>query len=294
MLLAAAKQLESRGKLAAGAGRGGAARGGAGRGGTGRGAGAADAAKKPRPTEARVAADAQRAAELRDEASELLLGAAQLGGAGGAGGDIAPALTEEASRLAIKLGQACSELGQWAQAEGAYLRALPWLEARHGMSDGGVIKLWAEVARLRMRQAEAVEVGTAAERAEAGAGAAEALDHVLTMQGVLHGDGAAALIPTAEALCKARVTPVLTSTLPSNPNPNPTPDPDPNQARVKLRQWDAAHAALSRAHALSAARHGKNDPRATRIAEVLGSLAQYLPPAAVAGENDENAEPLPS
>ena len=35
------------------------------------------------------------------------------------------------------------------------LCALPWLEERHGMSDGGVIKLWAEVARLRMRQAQA-------------------------------------------------------------------------------------------------------------------------------------------
>ena len=48
-----------------------------------------------------------------------------------------------------------------------------------------------------MRQVEAAEEGTAAERAEAGVRAAEALDHVLTMQGVLHGNGAA-------ALCKAR------------------------------------------------------------------------------------------
>ena len=55
-----------------------------------------------------------------------------------------------------------------------------------------------------MRQVEAAEEGTAAERAEAGVRAAEALDHVLAMQGVLHGNGAAALIPTAEALCKAR------------------------------------------------------------------------------------------
>ena len=55
-----------------------------------------------------------------------------------------------------------------------------------------------------MRQVEAAEEGTAAERAEAGVRAAEALDHVLTMQGVLHGNGAAALIPTAEALCKVR------------------------------------------------------------------------------------------
>ena len=33
------------------------------------------------------------------------------------------------------------------------------------------------------------------------------------------------------------------------------------QARVKLRQWGAAHAALSRAHVLSVARHGETDPR---------------------------------
>ena len=96
------------------------------------------------------------------------------------------------------------------------------------MSDGGVLKLWAEVARLRMRHGQH-------------AAAAEALEHVLTMQGVLHGDGAASLIPTAEALCKAR---------------------------VKLRQWNAAHAALGRAHALSAARYGEGDPRTARIGEV--------------------------
>ena len=193
MLLAAARQAEARSKLVAGGGRGGgnAAKGGA-------------VAVKPRSKEAR-AAEARRAAELRDEAAELLRATARIGGAaGGAAGDTSPALTEEAANRAIKLGQACSELGQWAQAEGAYLCALPWLEERHGMSDGGVIKLWAEVARLRMRQAEAAEEGTAAERAEAGVRAAEALDHVLAMQGVLHGNGAAALIPTAEALCKAR------------------------------------------------------------------------------------------
>ena len=190
MLLAAARQAEARSKLVAGGGRGGgnAAKGGA-------------VAVKPRSKEAR-AAEARRAAELRDEATELLRAAARMGGA--AGDTSPPARTEEAANMAIKLGQACSELGQWAQAEGAYLRALPWLEERHGMSDGGVIKLWAEVARLRTRQAEAVEEGTAAERAEAGVRAAEALDHVLAMQGVLHGNGAAALIPTAEALCKAR------------------------------------------------------------------------------------------
>ena len=193
MLLAAARQAEARSKLVAGGGRGGgnAAKGGA-------------VAVKPRSKEAR-AAEARRAAELRDEAAELLRATARIGGAaGGAAGDTPPALTEEAANRAIKLGQACSELGQWALAEGAYLCALPWLEERHGMSDGGVIKLWAEVARLRMRQAEAAEEGTAAERAEAGVRAAEALDHVLAMQGVLHGNGAAALIPTAEALCKAR------------------------------------------------------------------------------------------
>ena len=140
MLLAAARQAEARSKLVAGGGRGGgsAAKGGA-------------VAGKPRSKEAR-AAEARRAAELRDEAAELLRAKARIGGAAG---DTSPALTEEAANMAIKLGQACSELGQWAQAEGAYLCALPWLEERHGMSDGGVIKLWAEVARLRMRQAQA-------------------------------------------------------------------------------------------------------------------------------------------
>ena len=138
--LAAARQAEARSKLVAGGGRGGgsAAKGGA-------------VAGKPRSKEAR-AAEARRAAELRDEAAELLRAKARIGGAAG---DTSPALTEEAANMAIKLGQACSELGQWAQAEGAYLCALPWLEERHGMSDGGVIKLWAEVARLRMRQAQA-------------------------------------------------------------------------------------------------------------------------------------------
>ena len=203
MLLAAARQAEARSKLVAGGGRGGGSGSSGGRGGSGAAKGGA-VAVKPRSKEAR-AAEARRAAELRDEAAELLRATARIGGAaGGAAGDTSPALTEEAANRAIKLGQACSELGQWAQAEGAYLCALPWLEERHGMSDGGVIKLWAEVARLRMRQAEAAEEGTAAERAEAGVRAAEALDHVLAMQGVLHGNGAAALIPTAEALCKAR------------------------------------------------------------------------------------------
>ena len=108
-------------------------------------------ASEPRSAEAR-ATEARRAAELRDEAAELLRAAARIGGAAG---DTLPALTEEAANMAIKFGQGCSELGQWPQAEGAYLRALPWLEERHGMSDGGVIKLWAEVARLRMRQAQA-------------------------------------------------------------------------------------------------------------------------------------------
>ena len=224
MVLAAARQADARSKLVAGGGcgggRGGSSSGGrgggrggsrgggsggssrgGGRGGGGAAKGGGAVAEKPRSAESR-AAEARRAAELRDEATELLRAAARMGGA--AGDTSPPARTEEAANMAIKLGQACSELGQWAQAEGAYLCALPWLEERHGMSDGGVIKLWAEVARLRMRQAEAAEEGTAAERAEAGVRAAEALDHVLAMQGVLHGNGAAALIPTAEALCKAR------------------------------------------------------------------------------------------
>ena len=54
-----------------------------------------------------------------NEAAELLRAAAAIGGAAGdAAGDAAAALTEEAASRAIRLGQGCTELGQWAQAEG--------------------------------------------------------------------------------------------------------------------------------------------------------------------------------
>lgn len=119
------------------------------------------------------------------------------------------------------------------------------------MSDGRVIKLWLEVAQVRMRQGKQAE-------------AADDYAHVLAMQSVLHGEGAAALVPTCEALCKARVL---------------------------LRQWAAAHEALARAHAISAARYGETDPRVTRIREVLGSLAQYVAPQGDE-DGDEAERPL--
>jgi len=108
------------------------------------------------------------------------------------------------------------------------------------VSDGRVLKLWREVAALRMRQGKHQQ-------------AADDLTHVLAMQGVLHGEMSPLLIPTAEALCKAH---------------------------VMLRQWDAAHATMRKAHELSCARYGARDPKSTRIGEVLESLQQYVTPEA--------------
>ena len=190
-------------------------------------------------TPAARSAELQRASELRDKAIQLLLASAQ-GGQGGAGAAAAAAapLNEDGARMAVKLGHACVELEQWAQAEAAFLRAIPYLEEAHGMSDSRVLRLWDEVARLRLRLGKHEQ-------------AAEDYEHLLAMQAVLHGEGGAQLIATAEALCKARVL---------------------------LKQYDAAHAALRRAHGLSVARHGERDAGSTRIAQVLASLKPYLTP----------------
>ena len=67
---------------------------------------------KGAPTPA--AADPERAAALREEATQLLLTSAQLDG--GDAAEAAP-LSEEGARMAVKLGHACVELGQWEQAE---------------------------------------------------------------------------------------------------------------------------------------------------------------------------------
>ena len=52
-----------------------------------------------------------------------------------------------------------------------------------------------------------------------------------------------------------------------------------------LRQFDAAHAALRRAHGLCVARHGERDAGSVRIAQVLAGLKPLLTPEADGGES---------
>ena len=165
--------------------------------------------------------------ELRAEAVALL---------GEGGGVVAPVESEAGAALALRLAQACAQLEQWPAAEAAYLRALPYTEEKHGMTDRRVLELWEHVAAARLRQQKY-------------AAAAADYAHLLSMQGVLHGRDAVELIPTAEALAKAHVF---------------------------LRDFGAAKAELTRAHEIAAARYGKDDRRTKRIAEVLESVQQHV------------------
>ena len=73
------------------------------------------------------------------------------------------------------------------------LRAMPYFEYTHGMCDGRTISVWLEISSLRLKLHEFDTV-------------AADLEHVITMQGVLHGgDGAQQIVSTLEKLCKARV-----------------------------------------------------------------------------------------
>ena len=177
--------------------------------------------------EAKGGGESARVRELRAEAVALL---------GEGGGVVAPVESEAGAALALRLAQACAQLEQWPAAEAAYLRALPYTEEKHGMTDRRVLELWEHVAAARLRQQKY-------------AAAAADYAHLLSMQGVLHGRDAVELIPTAEALAKAHVF---------------------------LRDFGAAKAELTRAHEIAAARYGKDDRRTKRIAEVLESVQQHV------------------
>ena len=194
------------------------------------------------------AADGGGSAELsalatlkRREAAELLrsTGGAASGGGGDAG---AAAATVAEAQLAVQLAGACKELGEWEAAEGAYLKALPALEAAKGCSDQSVVDLWGEVLSLRMKTQRYDE-------------AAADGQHILEMLALTRGPASVELIPAAERLAKAHVL---------------------------ARRWAEARDALSTAYQISMQRHGPEHRDTLRIADVLKSLERYAKPRQVA------------
>lgn len=162
------------------------------------------------------------------------------------------------AQLALLLSETCRELGQWEQAESALIRVALFFEDEYGMSHGKTISLWLRISDVRLKL----------HRYQA---AALDLEHALTMQQVLNGKGGVALISTLEKLCKARVL---------------------------LRQWQPAIAALTRgalksvrcyvaalqlvrtplisaAHSISSFRNGLSHGETLRIADVMRDLERH-------------------
>ena len=190
-------------------------------------------------------AEGKSAAELtaiatrkRQQATRLLKQSLSQGGNSGIDAPGAPAATAAEARLAAQLAAAHKDLGQWAEAEAAYLRAIPFHERTRGASDPKCTALWGEVVALRMKLQK---YGLAASDCT----------HLLEMARLVHGPDSAQLIPIAERLCKAHVL---------------------------ARRWGAAREALTLAYDVSVQRLGDEHKDTERIAEVLRSLDKYAPP----------------
>ena len=140
------------------------------------------------------------------------------------------------AELLLLASETCGELGKWQQAESMMLRVVPFFELTYGMSEQRTVALWLNIVAMRFKLQQY--------RA-----AAEALEHIVNMQKVLHGKFGAPLIPTLEKLCKAYTL---------------------------LSERQPAIAALVEAHDISSHRKGASHAETLRIADVIRSLEQHV------------------